>query len=133
MDALFDSRILDRRSGRILAARTSGTTGKTRSKLLAKGTEAFGRHNFSASVTMPDFVSGTFRVRCTIFMLGAVVASVGWIGMSVGLSYFLGADIARRIGQAGTRALLGVPLVVAIGLALKAALSRWRAAPRGRA
>jgi hypothetical protein len=43
-------------------------------------------------------------------MLGALVAGVGWIGMYVGLSYFLGAEIAERIGNAGSKAVLGVIL-----------------------
>ena len=40
-----------------------GRLEKTRRKLLAKGDRVFGRHNFTASVTMPAFVSGIFRVR----------------------------------------------------------------------
>jgi uncharacterized integral membrane protein len=30
---------------------------------------------------MPAFVSGIFRVPLGMFVLGAVVAGVGWIGM----------------------------------------------------
>jgi membrane protein DedA with SNARE-associated domain len=59
--------------------------------------------------------------------LGAVVAGVGWIGMYVGLSYFLGAEIAKRVGDAGTKAVLGVLVVVAIGLGIKIGVSKWRA------
>ncbi len=109
-----------------------GRLEKTRRKLLAKGDRAFGRHNFVASVTMPAFVSGIFRVRLYIFLLGALVAGVGWIGLYVGLSYFLGADIARRIGSAGTKAVLGVLLIVVIGLCIRAGVSRWRAARQAR-
>jgi hypothetical protein len=47
--------------------------------------------------------------------------------MYVGLSYFLGAEIAERVGNAGAKAVLGVLLVVAIGLGVKAGLSAWRA------
>jgi membrane protein DedA with SNARE-associated domain len=99
---------------------------KTRRKLLAKGDRAFGRYTFMASVTMPAFVSGIFRVRFWVFILGALVAGIGWIGMYVGLSYFLGAEIAQSIGRAGSRAVVGVLLVVVIGLGIKAAVSRWR-------
>ena len=63
-------------------------------------------------------------------MLGAVVAGIGWIGVYVGLSYFLGAEIARRIGNAGTKVVLGVLVIVAIGLAIRAGLSRWRVTQR---
>ena len=105
-----------------------GRLEKSRRKLLAKGDRAFARWNFVASVTMPAFVSGIFRVRFYIFVLGAFVAGIGWVGMYVGLAYFLGADIAERIGTAGAKALLGVILVVAIGLGIKAGVSRWRAA-----
>jgi len=104
-----------------------GRLEKSRLKLLAKGDRAFGRHTFAASVTMPAFVSGIFRVRFRVFVLGALVAGVGWIGMYVGLSYFLGAEVAYRIGNAGTRVLLGVLVIVAIGLGIRTAYSRWRA------
>ena len=104
-----------------------GRLEKSRGKLLAKGDRAFGRWNFLASVTMPAFVSGIFRVRFSIFVLGAAVAGIGWIGMYVGLSYFLGAEIAKRIGNAGAKAVLGVVVVVAAGLAIRAIVSKWRA------
>jgi membrane protein DedA with SNARE-associated domain len=105
-----------------------GRLEKRRRKLLAKGDHAFGRHTFVASMTMPAFVSGIFRVRFGLFMLGALVAGVGWIGMYVGLSYFLGAEIAEHIARAGTKAIAGVILLVIVGLALRAGWSRWRAA-----
>lgn len=109
-----------------------GRLEKSRRKLLAKGDRAFGRHNFVASVTMPAFVSGIFRVRFWVFMLGALVAGIGWVGMYVGLSYFLGAEIAKRIGNAGAKAILGVIVIVAIGLAIRAGVAKWRAARRAR-
>ena len=101
---------------------------KSRRNLLAKGDRVFARHNFVASVTMPAFVSGIFRVRFHIFLLGALVAGIGWIGMYVGLSYFLGAEIAKRIGNIGTKAVLGVVVIVVLGLVVRAGVSRWRAA-----
>jgi membrane protein DedA with SNARE-associated domain len=104
-----------------------GRLEKRRLKLLAKGDRAFGRHNFSASVIMPAFVSGIFRVRLWVFLLGALVAGTGWVGMYVGVSYFLGADIARAIGNAGSKAVLGVIVVVGLGLGIKTGLSHWRA------
>lgn len=103
-----------------------GPLEKSRLKLLGKGDRAFGRHTFAASVTMPAFVSGIFRVRLRVFVLGALVAGLGWIGMYVGLSYFLGAEVAERIGNTGTRVLLGVIVIVAIGLGIRAAYARWR-------
>jgi membrane protein DedA with SNARE-associated domain len=103
-----------------------GRLEKSRRKLLAKGDRAFSRHTFVASVTMPAFVSGIFRVRLPVFVAGALVAGAGWIGMYVGLSYSLGAEIAERIGNAGSRVVLGVVVVVAIGLGAKAGLSAWR-------
>jgi membrane protein DedA with SNARE-associated domain len=109
-----------------------GRLEKTRRKLLAKGDRAFGRYTLVASVTMPAFVSGIFRVRFWIFILGALVAGIGWIGMYVGLSYFLGAEIAQSIGRAGSRAVLGVALIVAVGLGIKVGVSRWRATRQGK-
>ena len=104
-----------------------GRLEKTRLKLLAKGDHAFGRHNFVASVTMPAFVSGIFRVRLYVFILGALVAGIGWIGMYVGLSCFLGAEIAQRIGKVGTWAVIGVLVIVAVGLGIRAGWSKWHA------
>ena len=98
-----------------------------RRKLLAKGDRAFGLHTFVASATLPAFVSGIFRVRFWLFLLGALVAGIGWIGMYVGVSYFLGAEIAKRIGNAGVKAVLGVAVIVAAGLAIRAGVAKWRA------
>jgi membrane protein DedA with SNARE-associated domain len=103
-----------------------GRLEKSRLKLLAKGDRAFGGHTFAASVTMPAFVSGIFRVRFYVFILGALVAGIGWIGMYVGLSYFLGEEIAKHIGKIGTRALIGVIVIVVLGLCIRAGVSRWR-------
>jgi membrane protein DedA with SNARE-associated domain len=110
-----------------------GRLEKSRRKLLAKGDRVFGRHTFAASVTMPAFVSGIFRVRFWVFVLGALVAGIGWIGMYVGISYFLGEEVARRIGNAGTKALISVLVIVAVGLGIRAGYARWRATrPGGR-
>jgi membrane protein DedA with SNARE-associated domain len=98
-----------------------------RRKLLAKGDEAFGRHTFTASVTLPAYVSGIFRVRLIVFMLGALVSGSFFIALYEGLSYLFGEEVARRIGDAGAKALLGVLLAVAVGLGLRAGWSRWRA------
>ena len=98
-----------------------------RKKLLAKGDRAFGRHTFAASVTLPAFVSGIFRERFWLFLLGALVAGIFWVGMYVGLSYLLGEEVAKRIGAAGSKALIWVIALVVIGLAIRAGWSRWRA------
>ncbi len=103
-----------------------GRLEKSRRKLLAKGDRAFGRHTFVASVTMPAFVSGIFRVRFYVFMLGALTAGIGWIGMYVGLSYFFGEEIAKHVGKIGTKAIIGVIVVVVVGLCIRAGVSRWR-------
>jgi membrane protein DedA with SNARE-associated domain len=110
-----------------------GRLEKRRRKLLAKGDRAFGRYTFMASVTMPAFVSGIFRVRFLIFILGALVAGVGWIGMYVGLSYLFGEEVAKRIGNAGSKALVGVLVAVALGLGIKYGLSAWRRSRQRRA
>jgi membrane protein DedA with SNARE-associated domain len=115
-----------RRGGRRLLERP-GWLEKKRLKLLAKGDHVFGRHNFAATVTMPAYVSGIFRVKFPVFLLGALVSGLFYVGLYVGLSYFLGAEIAERIGNAGAKAVLGVAVVVAAGLGIKAGLSRWRA------
>jgi hypothetical protein len=44
---------------------------KRRRKMLAKGDQAFAAHKFSASVTMPAYLSGIFRVRLPVFVLGS--------------------------------------------------------------
>jgi membrane protein DedA with SNARE-associated domain len=109
-----------------------GILEKSRRKLLAKGDRAFGRHTFMASVTMPAFVSGIFRVRIWTFILGALVAGAGWIGMYVSLSYFLGAEIAKHIGSVGTKAVIGVIVIVVIGLVIRAGVAKWRATRQAR-
>jgi membrane protein DedA with SNARE-associated domain len=76
---------------------------------------------------MPALVSGIFRVPLRVCVVGAVVAGIGWIGMYVGLSYILGAEIAARIGEPGTRLLLGVVVIVGVGLGLRVAYTHWRA------
>ena len=81
---------------------------------------------------MPAFVSGIFRVRFYVFILGALVAGIGWIGMYVGLSYFLGEEIAKHIGKIGTRAIIGVIVIVVLGLCIRAGVSRWRNTRHGR-
>ena len=83
-------------------------------------------------MTLPAFVSGIFRVRFSLFMLGALVAGIGWIGMYAGISYFLGEEIARLVGNVGTAAVAGVLVVVAAGLAIRVWVSRWRNARQGR-
>lgn len=100
---------------------------KRRRKLLAKGDRSFARYEFLASATLPAFVSGIFRVRFYVFILGAIVAGIGWIGMYVGLSYFLGEEIAKRIGSIGAKALFGVIALVVIGLLIRAGVAKWRA------
>lgn len=109
-----------------------GRLEERRLKLLVKGDRAFGSHTFLASVTMPAYVSGIFRVPFPILLLGALVSGIFWIGMYVGLSYFLGAEVAKRIGDAGTGVLLGVLVIVAVGLGIRAVYSRWRAARQER-
>jgi membrane protein DedA with SNARE-associated domain len=104
----------------------------SRRKMLAKGDRVFGQHNFFAAVTMPAYVSGIFRVALRVFVLGAVTAGGFFIALYVGPSYFLGPEIAERIGTAGTGALVGLLVVVAIGLGIKALLSRWRAVRQAR-
>ncbi len=99
---------------------------KSRRQLLAKGDRAFGRYEFVASMTMPAFVSGLFRVRFYVFILGALVAGIGWIGMYVGLSYFVGEEIAKRIGAIGAKAVAGVVVVVIVGLLIRAWVAKWR-------
>jgi membrane protein DedA with SNARE-associated domain len=104
-----------------------GRLEKRRRKLLAKGDRAFGRHTFVASATLPAFVSGIFRVRFWLFLAGALVAGVFWVGMYVGLSYFFGEEVAKRIGSAGAKLLIWVIVLVIVGLAARAGWSRWRA------
>ena len=105
---------------------------KRRRKLLAKGDRAFGRYTFVASATLPAFVSGIFHVRFWLFLLGALTAGVFWIGIYVGVSYFLGEEIAKLVGKAGTKLLISVIVLVVAGLLIRAGVSKWRAARQAR-
>jgi membrane protein DedA with SNARE-associated domain len=104
-----------------------GRLEKRRRKLLAKGDRAFGRYTFVASATLPAFVSGMFHVRFWLFALGALAAGVFWIGIYVGISYLLGEEIAKLVGKIGTKALIGVIILVVAGLLIRVGLSKWRA------
>ena len=81
---------------------------------------------------MPAFVLGIFRVRFWIFMLGALVAGIGWVGMYVGISYVLGEEIAKLVGSVGVKVVLGVIVIVAIGLGIRFGVSKWRATRQAR-
>ncbi len=110
-----------------------GRLEKSRRKTLAKGDKAFARHNLAASVTLPAYVSGIFRVRLPVFLLGALLSGAFFIGIYEGLSYLFGEEVAKRIGDAGSKAVLGVLVAVAVGLAARAGWSRWRAGQQARA
>jgi membrane protein DedA with SNARE-associated domain len=103
-----------------------------RRKLLAKGDRAFGRYTFVASATLPAFVSGIFHVRFWLFLLGALTAGIFWIGIYVGVSYVLGEEIAKLVGKIGTKALIGVIVLVVAGLLIRAGVTKWRAARQER-
>ena len=105
---------------------------KRRRKLLAKGDRAFGRYTFVASATLPAFVSGIFRVRFWLFLLGALTAGIFWIGIYVGISYFLGEEIAKVVGKAGTKVLIAVIVLVVVGLCIRAGVAKWRATRQAR-
>ena len=109
-----------------------GRLEKRRRKLLAKGDRAFGRYTFVASATLPAFVSGIFHVRFWLFLLGALTAGIFWIGIYVGVSYFLGEEIAKLVGKIGTKALIGVIVLVVAGLLIRAGVSKWRGARQAR-
>ena len=109
-----------------------GRLEKRRRKLLAKGDRAFARYTFGASATLPAFVSGIFHVRFWLFMLGALTAGIFWIGIYVGVSYLLGEEIAKLVGKAGTKALIGVIVLVIVGLLIRYGVSKWRASRRAR-
>ena len=84
------------------------------------------------AATLPAFVSGIFHVRFWLFMLGALAAGVFWIGIYVGISYLLGEEIAKLVGKIGTKALIGVIILVVAGLLIRAGLSKWRASRQAR-
>jgi membrane protein DedA with SNARE-associated domain len=109
-----------------------GRLEKRRRKLLAKGDRAFGRYTFVASATLPAFVSGIFHVRFWLFLLGALTAGIFWIGIYVGVSYVLGEEIAKLVGKIGTKALIGVIVLVVVGLLIRAGAAKWRAARQER-
>ena len=132
LDAGLGHRVRDRCPRGTPAARPPGTPEKRRQKLLAKGDRAFGRYTFVASATLPAFVSGIFRVRFWLFLLGALTAGIFWIGIYVGVSYFLGAEIAKLVGKIGTKALIGVIVLVVVGLLIRAGVSKWRGARQAR-
>jgi membrane protein DedA with SNARE-associated domain len=115
--------------GRRLLDRPGPPFEKTRNKLLAKGDKAFGHGTvtFFASAMTPSFLSGIFHVRRYTFMLATAAASICLTVIYVGLSYFFGAEVARRIASTGTNAILGVVVLVVVGLGIRFGWSWWRA------
>jgi membrane protein DedA with SNARE-associated domain len=101
--------------------------GKTPPEPAGQGDRAFGRHTFIASVTLPAFVSGIFKVRFWLFALGAMAAGAFFIGVYVGLSYLLGEEVADLFGDADGKGILSVLVIVAVGLGIRAGYHRWRA------
>jgi membrane protein DedA with SNARE-associated domain len=81
---------------------------------------------------LPAFVSGIFHVRFWLFLLGALTAGIFWIGIYVGVSYSLGEEIAKLVGKIGTKALIGVIVLVVVGLLIRAGMSKWRGARHAR-
>ncbi len=100
--------------------------------MLAKGDKAFGRHSFAASVALPAYVSGIFRVRLHVFLLGALVSGAFFVGLYEGLSYLFGEEVVKRVGDAGSKAVLGVLAAVALWLCVRVGWSKWRAARQAR-
>ena len=66
-------------------------------------------------------------MRFWLFLLGAMTAGIFWIGIYVGVSYFLGEEIAKVVGAIGAKALIGVIVLVVVGLLIRAGWSKWRA------
>ena len=52
--------------------------------------------------------------------------------MYVGISYFLGEEIAKLVGSVGVKVVLGVIVIVAIGLGIRFGVSKWRATQQAR-
>jgi len=71
-------------------------------------------------------------VRFWLFLLGALAAGIFWIGIYVGVSYFLGEEIAKVVGKAGTKALIAVIVLMVVGVSIRAGLSKWRASRQAR-
>lgn len=90
-----------------------------RRRTLSKGDRLFGRHNFLASMILPAFVSGIFRVRYRIFLAGVAVAGTLWVGGYVLLSYFIGPEAADLIRNIGLKGILGVAVIAAVGLTIR--------------
>ena len=67
-----------------------------------------------------------------LFLLGALTAGIFWIGIYIGVSYFLGEEIAKLVGKIGTKALIGVIVLVVVGLLIRAGVSKWRGARQAR-
>jgi membrane protein DedA with SNARE-associated domain len=62
-----------------------------------------------------------------LFVIGAMAAGACFIGLYVGLSYLLGVEVAKHIGNADAQAIVSVLVIVAIGPGIRAGYHRWRA------
>jgi membrane protein DedA with SNARE-associated domain len=104
----------------LVAIMGAGLPGPGDASLIAAGTLA-GEGRMDAGVVL-----GTAMAA---WMLGSAAGFA--IGAHGGRRHFLGAEIAQSIGRSGSRAVLGVALIVAIGLGIKVGVSRWRATRQG--
>ena len=91
-----------------------------------------GCYRDAAVVTKDEGEAALIIVGESKLELGALAAGIAWIGMYAGISYFLGEEIARLVGNVGTAAVLGVLVVVAAGLAIRVWVARRRNARHGR-
>lgn len=97
-----------------------------RRRTLAKGDQMFKRHGFLASVILPAYVSGVFRVRPYVFLVAAGAAGVFYIGLYVVGGYFVGPELVEHLGGTASRWIFGLVIIVAVVLIIRALLSRLR-------
>jgi membrane protein DedA with SNARE-associated domain len=90
-----------------------------RRNTLSKGDRLFGRHNFVASMVLPAFVSGIFHVRYHVFLAGAAVSGILWVGGYVFGAYFIGPQVADLLRDIGLKGILGVVIIALLGSMLR--------------
>jgi membrane protein DedA with SNARE-associated domain len=90
-----------------------------RRNTLSKGDRLFGRHNFVASMVLPAFVSGIFQVRYHVFLAGAAVSGILWVGGYVFGAYFIGPQVADLLRDIGLKGILGVVIIALLGSMLR--------------
>jgi membrane protein DedA with SNARE-associated domain len=86
-----------------------------RSAMVDKGDSLFQRYPRIAVLLAPSPISGIYRVPGVIFAFASIAVCISWTLSTALLAYLLGEAAKELIGSAGTKAILFVVVIAAVG------------------